>query len=136
MVIAMTDVKVLPSELTVLSGGGVKDESAGYDESSYPAKAESDEELDIITDVSESPHTKTHDNSGEACKIESGDDISCIVCAEVFVDPCTLHCGHSFCQLCLASVWKSKTWSSPSNLHCPVCRQPWGSYPGINIQLR
>ena len=134
----MTDVKGQLSEPTVRGRAEVKeDKSIDYDVSSYPAKAESDEEFDMMTDVSSSLLSTTHKVSGEATKIET-DDILCIVCAEVLVDPCTLHCGHSFCQLCLASVWKSKTLLSPSpaSLHCPICRQPWGSYPGINIQLR
>lgn len=119
-------------------GGGEQNDSRDDDVSSYPAKAESDEEVELISNVSESHQTSSHSASGETREAEDvscQDDISCIVCAEVLVDPCTLHCGHSFCQLCLASVWKNRA-VSPANLHCPICRQPWGSYPGINIQLR
>ena len=64
------------------------------------------------------------------------DDFLCTVCAQLLIDPVTLQCGHSFCQLCLAQTWKSKGYASPLALQCPVCRQPWKSFSGVNIQLR
>ncbi len=67
---------------------------------------------------------------------ESTEDYGCVICAQMLVDPLTLHCGHSFCQLCLARMWHNKNRTSPLNLQCPVCRQPWMSLPQINIQLR
>ena len=113
-----------------------------YDESNYPANAESGDECGpaVTTDISDSVQVLALENSGVTRKLEEqysiSEDVSCVVCSEVLVDPCTLHCGHSFCLLCLASIWKSKSLPSPNNLQCPVCREPWGSYPGINIQLR
>ena len=64
------------------------------------------------------------------------EDFTCAICAQMLVDPLTLHCGHSFCQLCLASMWAAKQKPSPMRLECPVCRQPWRNLPGVNIQLR
>lgn len=65
------------------------------------------------------------------------EDLLCTICASVLHDPMSLHCGHSFCQLCLASMWKSSgNPSSAVNLKCPVCRSPWRNFPGVNIQLR
>ena len=67
-------------------------------------------------------------------------EVQCPVCAQVFMDPMTLSCGHSFCQICLARLWKSEFSSSQSRssgtLLCPACRHPWGQMPQINIQLR
>ena len=126
---------------TIPGKGREESDLAEYNESSYPAKAESDEEVDLDVVPTRVIQNITHQTSRATSQVEEEsaavrDDISCVVCAEVLVDPCTLHCGHSFCQLCLASIWKNKTLPSPANLHCPVCRQPWGSYPGVNIQLR
>ncbi|XP_058874191.1 E3 ubiquitin-protein ligase TRIM35-like [Acipenser ruthenus] len=45
-------------------------------------------------------------------------DLSCAVCCEIFKDPVTLHCNHSFCKACLDQCWKEKT-----ALECPVCRR-------------
>ena len=130
---------------------------AEYDESSYPANAdsESEEEQLIIGDAqcvsSSTASTVCSNSSSDVLESkgwrESGvqiqdsalplsEDVSCAVCAEIFVEPCTLHCGHSFCQLCLAALWKSSRNKSPLQLHCPVCRQPWVNFPGVNIQLR
>ena len=65
------------------------------------------------------------------------EDLLCTICASVLHDPMSLHCGHSFCQLCLASMWKSSGKpTSAVDLKCPVCRSPWRNFPGINIQLR
>ncbi|MGH0158537.1 UNVERIFIED_CONTAM: hypothetical protein FKN15_060915 [Acipenser sinensis] len=45
-------------------------------------------------------------------------DLSCAVCCEIFNDPVTLHCNHSFCKACLDQWWKEKR-----ALECPVCRR-------------
>ena len=29
----------------------------------------------------------------------NADNLDCAVCADVLVDPCTLVCGHNFCEL-------------------------------------
>ena len=96
-----------------------------YDEDCYPAIADSE---------GESEHTSLLMEHQQ--KEDSPEDFTCSVCAQVLLDPQSLHCGHSFCQLCLASVWASKGKSSPNILQCPVCRLPWRNFPGINIVLR
>lgn len=111
-----------------------------YDESSYPANAESESEGD--DHQLQAPAAVESQGEGEELDSEvmdAGtlpDDVLCIVCGEVLVEPCSLHCGHTFCQLCLAALWKSHKNKSPLYLHCPVCRQPWVNFPGVNIQLR
>ncbi|XP_058874156.1 zinc-binding protein A33-like [Acipenser ruthenus] len=45
-------------------------------------------------------------------------DLSCAVCCEIFKDPVTLHCNHSFCKACLDQCWKEKRARE-----CPVCRR-------------
>ncbi|MGH0183193.1 UNVERIFIED_CONTAM: hypothetical protein FKN15_011386 [Acipenser sinensis] len=44
-------------------------------------------------------------------------DLSCAVCCEIFKNPVTLHCNHSFCKACLDQCWKEK-----SAQECLVCR--------------
>ena len=124
----------VPAAAVVGSSGKEEspDDSCVYDESSYPAKAESDEEIDVAPG---STGDSVMAASSRVSKLLV-DDTSCAVCAEVLVDPCTLHCGHSFCQLCLASIWKSNLSRSPLHQLCPICRQPWANFPGVNIQLR
>jgi hypothetical protein len=43
-------------------------------------------------------------------------DLECSVCSEVFTDPVTLACGHTFCRAC-AAAW----FTSPAK-RCPVAR--------------
>uniref|UniRef100_A0A667YE46 Uncharacterized protein n=1 Tax=Myripristis murdjan TaxID=586833 RepID=A0A667YE46_9TELE len=46
------------------------------------------------------------------------EDLCCPVCHEIFKDPVTLSCSHSFCRACLQSWWIRK----PARA-CPVCRK-------------
>lgn len=55
----------------------------------------------------------------------------CNCCLEVLKNPCTLMCGHSFCQLCLAD-W----YLISSNRRCPICRQEWFGVPKQNQALK
>ena len=65
------------------------------------------------------------------------DDLLCTICTCVLHDPMSLHCGHSFCQLCLACMWKNaREPESAARINCPVCRKSWRNFPGVNIQLR
>ncbi|XP_058873554.1 zinc-binding protein A33-like isoform X2 [Acipenser ruthenus] len=45
-------------------------------------------------------------------------ELSCAVCCEIFKDPVTLHCNHSFCKACLDLCWKEKRARE-----CPICRR-------------
>ena len=56
--------------------------------------------------------------------------MKCPVCKDIQVDPCTLQCGHTVCQLCLARMWKSQ------NQFCPLCKDHWQVYPAITIDYR
>ncbi|KAJ1930009.1 E3 ubiquitin ligase [Tieghemiomyces parasiticus] len=54
---------------------------------------------------------------------------TCAVCAELYTQPCTLECGHSFCRTCLRS------WL-PVNKVCPHCRAPVRRRPVESYGLR
>ena len=56
--------------------------------------------------------------------------INCPVCLNLQIDPCTLACGHTFCQLCLARLWKS------NNRSCQVCKKTWKEFPAISYDHR
>lgn len=43
------------------------------------------------------------------------DDLTCIICQELFIESTTLSCSHSFCNYCLNSWMKKKHT-------CPICR--------------
>ena len=83
------------------------------------------------------PHTLS--SSPPTCQHQESlsEDLVCMICACLLHDPMSLHCGHSFCNLCLAAMWQSaKEPGSAAGLHCPVCRASWRNFPAVNIQLR
>ncbi|XP_072115513.1 nuclear factor 7, ovary-like [Mobula birostris] len=45
-------------------------------------------------------------------------ELVCAICLELFTDPVTLRCGHTFCRLCVTRCWGDRRSSS-----CPVCRR-------------
>ena len=54
---------------------------------------------------------------------------TCWVCFETFVDPITLHCGHTLCKDCLIAVYKKSAV-------CPFCRHPFGvPLPPVNKSI-
>ncbi|XP_066522304.1 tripartite motif-containing protein 75 [Hoplias malabaricus] len=49
-------------------------------------------------------------------------ELSCPICLHLFLDPVTLHCGHSFCLTCLEENRISEGCGSDVLHHCPECR--------------
>ncbi len=88
---------------------------------------------------------------------ELEDQVTCWVCFEVFDEPVTLHCGHSFCKVCNSSsnykerkIYLFQRWAGclrmcaqeccvkmyKKNPLCAFCRREFGlPLPGINERL-
>uniref|UniRef100_A0A8C3JRH3 Uncharacterized protein n=1 Tax=Calidris pygmaea TaxID=425635 RepID=A0A8C3JRH3_9CHAR len=47
------------------------------------------------------------------------DESCCSICLEIFQDPVSIHCGHSFCRSCITRTWEGLT----TNFSCPQCRE-------------
>ncbi|XP_072405764.1 zinc-binding protein A33-like [Chiloscyllium punctatum] len=45
-------------------------------------------------------------------------DLSCVVCYDLYKDPVLIDCDHSFCRSCITQYWEQVV-TAP----CPVCRQ-------------
>ncbi|XP_009884771.1 PREDICTED: E3 ubiquitin-protein ligase TRIM39-like [Charadrius vociferus] len=45
--------------------------------------------------------------------------VSCSICLDIFQDPVSIHCGHSFCRACIVQSWEGLT----TNFSCPHCRE-------------
>ena len=66
-------------------------------------------------------------------------DVLCPICCDIFLDPTTLPCGHTFCQGCLAdsAAHAARSRTAP---RCGTCREPLPKRrPGegaINFQFR
>ncbi|XP_030637858.1 zinc-binding protein A33 [Chanos chanos] len=50
------------------------------------------------------------------------EDITCSVCCDIFRNPVTLKCSHTFCERCLQHYWETQ-----GELLCPVCRKQCSS---------
>lgn len=47
------------------------------------------------------------------------DAFDCVICSDIFTNPCTLRCGHTYCKFCILQ------WIHTANeLVCPSCRAP------------
>ncbi|XP_043939484.1 zinc-binding protein A33-like isoform X3 [Protopterus annectens] len=47
-------------------------------------------------------------------------EVTCSICLELFKEPVSLSCGHSFCQDCIKTFWGS---GYGSTFLCPACRK-------------
>ncbi|XP_064160075.1 tripartite motif-containing protein 16-like [Anguilla rostrata] len=63
------------------------------------------------------------------------DELSCPVCLDLFNNPVTVPCGHSFCMNCIRRCWDRE--DGTGIYHCPQCQQTFQSRPvlGKNIVL-
>jgi len=57
--------------------------------------------------------------SGDSILGELEDQVTCWICFEVFTDPVTLNCNHSFCRECCLKMYKK-------NPLCAFCRREFG----------
>ncbi|KAM4616640.1 zinc-binding protein A33-like [Polymixia lowei] len=58
--------------------------------------------------------------------------LNCHVCSEIFRDPVSLSCHHSFCSTCL-----QKFWQQAKNKNCPICkRKSSKGHPHVNFTLK
>ncbi|XP_071087027.1 uncharacterized protein [Haliotis cracherodii] len=50
--------------------------------------------------------------------------LTCVICREVFTDPATLQCNHTFCKSCLLKYTKTQPGAIQArSIPCPSCRQ-------------
>ncbi|XP_053093327.1 E3 ubiquitin-protein ligase TRIM39-like [Pangasianodon hypophthalmus] len=70
--------------------------------------------------------------AGESSSL-SEEQLQCSICLEVFTDPVTTVCGHSFCKSCL-----TQSWAKSLHYYCPFCKENFTKRPElkINITLR
>ncbi|XP_047241037.1 E3 ubiquitin-protein ligase TRIM21-like [Girardinichthys multiradiatus] len=59
-------------------------------------------------------------------------NLTCSICMDVFTDPVTTPCGHSFCKRCL----ELSISAYQVNEMCPLCKKHLSKAPDVNIVLR
>ncbi|XP_059210643.1 bloodthirsty-related gene family, member 12 [Centropristis striata] len=61
-------------------------------------------------------------------RVLSEDQFSCSICLEVFVEPVSTPCGHSFCKACLQGYWNHS-----KKFLCPMCKKSYSKKPEMSV---
>ncbi|XP_074555466.1 bloodthirsty-related gene family, member 12 [Halichoeres trimaculatus] len=61
-------------------------------------------------------------------RLLSEDQFSCSICLEVFVEPVSTPCGHSFCKACLQGYWNHS-----KKFLCPMCKKSYTKRPEMSV---
>lgn len=59
----------------------------------------------------------------------SEEQFSCSICLDVFTNPVSTPCGHSFCLSCITSYWDSRGKACL----CPLCKESFRKRPELHI---
>ncbi|XP_063284295.1 E3 ubiquitin-protein ligase Midline-1-like [Pelobates fuscus] len=60
------------------------------------------------------------------------DELTCSICLNIYTDPVTLTCGHSYCRVCIDNVLDTQGVRGYS---CPECRQLFNTRPDLHRAL-
>ncbi|XP_046907685.1 E3 ubiquitin-protein ligase TRIM39-like [Hypomesus transpacificus] len=56
------------------------------------------------------------------------EQFQCSICLEVFVEPVSTPCGHSFCKACLQGYWNHS-----KKFQCPMCKKSYSRRPELSV---
>uniref|UniRef100_A0A8C5M6J8 Uncharacterized protein n=1 Tax=Leptobrachium leishanense TaxID=445787 RepID=A0A8C5M6J8_9ANUR len=57
------------------------------------------------------------------------DELTCSICLNIYTDPVTLTCGHSFCRTCIEEALGPN--ERPGAYRCPECRAEYKGRPAL-----
>ncbi|XP_063289015.1 E3 ubiquitin-protein ligase TRIM39-like [Pelobates fuscus] len=61
------------------------------------------------------------------------DELTCSICTDIYTDPVTLPCGHSYCRVCITRTWDNQ---EDREYSCPECRRRFRVRPNLQGALR
>lgn len=59
----------------------------------------------------------------------SEEQLSCSICLDIFINPVSTPCGHSFCLVCITSYWEGQS----KTCLCPLCKENFRKRPELHI---
>ncbi len=68
-------------------------------------------------------------NMAEARISVDQNEFTCPVCLDLLKDPVTIHCGHSYCKICITGCWDLEDQMRVYS--CPQCRQTFSPRPAL-----
>lgn len=68
------------------------------------------------------------DISSPGGRVLSEEQFTCSICLEVFVEPVSTPCGHSFCKACLQGYWNHS-----KKFVCPMCKKTYSKKPEMSV---
>uniref|UniRef100_A0A673B2Z2 Uncharacterized protein n=1 Tax=Sphaeramia orbicularis TaxID=375764 RepID=A0A673B2Z2_9TELE len=63
-----------------------------------------------------------------AGRVRSEDQFRCSICVNVFTDPVTTPCGHTFCKSCICEHWRVNV-----PYQCPMCKKVFDQRPELYV---
>ncbi|XP_037531353.1 bloodthirsty-related gene family, member 12 [Nematolebias whitei] len=61
-------------------------------------------------------------------RVLTEDQFTCSICLEIFVEPVSTPCGHSFCKACLQGYWNHS-----KKFQCPMCKKTYSKKPEMSV---
>ncbi|XP_068163774.1 bloodthirsty-related gene family, member 12 [Antennarius striatus] len=61
-------------------------------------------------------------------RVLSEEQFTCSICLEIFVEPVSTPCGHSFCKACLQGYW-----THSKKFVCPMCKKSYSKRPEMSV---
>ncbi|XP_042185341.1 E3 ubiquitin-protein ligase TRIM39 isoform X1 [Oncorhynchus tshawytscha] len=58
----------------------------------------------------------------------SEDQFQCSICLDIFINPASTPCGHSFCMACIG-----RHWDGAKLCQCPLCKETFKKRPDLQI---
>ncbi|XP_053199105.1 bloodthirsty-related gene family, member 12 [Scomber japonicus] len=78
--------------------------------------------------IKQSPKKQDSSSASSPGRVLSEDQFSCSICLEVFVEPVSTPCGHSFCKACLQGYWNHS-----KKFCCPMCKKSYSKKPEMSV---